>query len=87
VTPDVAGAVRNAKSGQARYRTDKAGIIHCSVGKIDFTAEDIKTNLEAVVADLVKAKPSAAKGIYLKKISLSTTMGPGVTLDLSSIEC
>lgn len=87
VTPDVAGAVRNAKSGQARYRTDKAGIIHCSVGKIDFTAEDIKTNLEAVVADLVKAKPSAAKGIYLKKISLSTTMGPGVTLGLSSIEC
>jgi len=85
VTPDVAGAVRNAKSGQARYRTDKAGIIHCSVGKIAFTAEDIKTNLEAVVADLVKAKPSAAKGIYLKKISLSTTMGPGVTLDLSSI--
>jgi len=87
VTPDVAGAVRNAKSGQARYRTDKAGIIHCSVGKIGFTADDIKTNLEAVVADLVKAKPSAAKGIYLKKISLSTTMGPGVTLDLSSIDC
>jgi large subunit ribosomal protein L1 len=87
VTPDVAGAVRNAKSGQARYRTDKAGIIHCSVGKISFTADDIKTNLEAVVADLVKAKPSAAKGIYLKKISLSTTMGPGVTLDLSSIDC
>jgi len=87
VTPDVAGAVRNAKSGQARYRTDKAGIIHCSVGKIGFTADDIKTNLEAVVADLVKAKPSAAKGIYLKKITLSTTMGPGVTLDLSSIDC
>jgi len=87
VTPDVAGAVRNAKSGQARYRTDKAGIIHCSVGKIGFTADDIKTNLGAVVADLVKAKPSAAKGIYLKKISLSTTMGPGVTLDLSSIDC
>jgi len=87
VTPDVAGAVRNAKSGQARYRTDKAGIIHCSVGKIGFTADDIKINLEAVVADLVKAKPSAAKGIYLKKISLSTTMGPGVTLDLSSIDC
>ncbi|MBE0468406.1 MAG: 50S ribosomal protein L1 [Methyloprofundus sp.] len=86
VTPDVAGAVRNAKSGQARYRTDKAGIIHCSVGKIAFTAEDIKTNLEAVVADLVKAKPSAAKGIYLRKISLSTTMGPGITLDLSSIK-
>jgi len=85
VTPDVAGAVRNAKSGQARYRTDKAGIVHCSVGKINFSADDIKENLEAVVADLVKAKPSAAKGIYLKKMTLTTTMGPGVTLDLSTI--
>jgi large subunit ribosomal protein L1 len=85
VTPDVAGAVRNAKSGQARYRTDKAGIIHCSIGKIAFSAEDILENLEAVVFDLVKAKPSAAKGIYLKRITLSTTMGPGVTLDQSTI--
>ncbi len=86
VTPDVAAAVKNAKSGQARYRTDKAGIVHCSIGKIAFSAEDIQENLEAVVSDIVKAKPSAAKGIYLKKISLSTTMGPGVILDQSSIE-
>jgi len=85
VTPDVATAVKNAKAGQARYRTDKAGIVHSSIGKIEFTAEDIKENLEALIADLVKAKPSAAKGIYLKKISLTTTMGPGVTLDQSSI--
>jgi len=85
VTPDVATAVKNAKAGQARYRTDKAGIVHSSIGKISFTAEDIKENLEALIADLVKAKPSAAKGIYLQKISLSTTMGPGVTLDQSSL--
>ena len=85
VTPDVAAAVKNAKSGQARYRTDKAGIVHCSIGKITFSLEDIQENLEAVVSDLVKAKPSAAKGVYLKKISLSTTMGPGVVLDQSSI--
>ena len=84
VTPDVATAVKNAKAGQARYRTDKAGIVHSSIGKISFTAEDIQENLEALIADLVKAKPSASKGIYLKKISLSTTMGPGVTLDQSS---
>ncbi|BCG65651.1 MAG: large subunit ribosomal protein L1 [Methyloprofundus sp.] len=86
VTPDVAAAVKNAKSGQARYRTDKAGIVHCSIGKIAFSAADIQENLEAVVSDIVKAKPSAAKGVYLKKISLSTTMGPGVILDQSSIE-
>lgn len=85
VTPDVASAVKNAKAGQARYRTDKAGIVHSSIGKISFTAEDIQENLEALITDLVKAKPSAAKGVYLKKISLSTTMGPGVTLDQSSI--
>ena len=85
VTPDVATAVRNAKAGQARYRTDKAGIVHCSIGKITFTAEDIQENLQALIADLLKAKPSAAKGVYLKKISLSTTMGSGVTLDQSSL--
>lgn len=85
VTPDVATAVKNAKAGQARYRTDKAGIVHSAIGKIEFSAEDIQENLEALIADLVKAKPSAAKGVYLKKISLSTTMGPGVTLDQSSI--
>jgi len=85
VTPDVATAVKNAKAGQARYRTDKAGIVHCSIGKIGFSAEDILENLQAVIADIVKAKPSASKGIYLKKISLTTTMGPGVTLDQSSL--
>lgn len=85
VTPDVATAVKNAKAGQARYRTDKAGIVHCSIGKIEFSADDIQENLQALIADLVKAKPSAAKGVYLKKISLSTTMGPGVTLDQSSL--
>lgn len=85
VTPDVATAVKNAKAGQARYRTDKAGIVHCSIGKIEFSADDILENLQALIADLVKAKPSAAKGVYLKKISLSTTMGPGVTLDQSSL--
>ncbi len=85
VTPDVATAVKNAKAGQARYRNDKAGIIHCSVGKIAFSAEDIKENLEALIKDLVKAKPSAAKGVYLKKISLSTTMGPGVALDQATL--
>lgn len=85
VASDVATAVKNAKAGQARYRTDKAGIVHCSIGKIEFSADDILENLQALIADLVKAKPSAAKGVYLKKISLSTTMGPGVTLDQSSL--
>ncbi len=85
VTPDVAGAVKNAKSGQARYRTDKAGIVHCSIGKVTFSPEDILENLEAVISDIVKAKPSAAKGVYLKKITLSTTMGPGITLDQSTV--
>ena len=85
VTPDVAGAVKNAKSGQVRYRTDKAGIIHCSLGKVDFDATAIQQNLEALLADLVKAKPSAAKGEYMKKITLSSTMGPGLWIDQSSI--
>jgi large subunit ribosomal protein L1 len=86
VTPDVATAVKNAKSGQVRYRTDKAGIVHCSVGKASFDEQSIKQNLEFLVADLKKAKPSAAKGIYFKKISLSSTMGPGLCIDQSSIE-
>ncbi len=86
VTPDVATAVKNAKSGQVRYRTDKGGIIHCTIGKIAFDAQAIKQNLEALLADLKKAKPSAAKGIYVKKITLSTTMGPGLSIDQSSIE-
>lgn len=86
VTADVATAVKNAKSGQVRYRTDKGGIIHCSIGKISFDETSIKQNLEFLIADLKKAKPSAAKGIYLKKISLSSTMGPGLCLDQQSIE-
>jgi len=85
VTPDVATAVKNAKGGQVRYRTDKAGIIHCSVGKTSFEENDLKENIEALLADLVKAKPVASKGIYLKKISVSTTMGPGLVLDQSSL--
>ena len=85
VTPDVATAVKNAKSGQVRYRTDKAGIIHCTVGKVNFEAQALQQNVEALIADLQKGKPSAAKGIYLKKISLSSTMGPGLLIDQSSI--
>ncbi|MBM70408.1 MAG: 50S ribosomal protein L1 [Haliea sp.] len=86
VTPDVLTAVKNAKAGQVRFRTDKNGIIHGGIGKIDFEPAAIKGNLEALLADLRKAKPSAAKGVYMKKITLSTTMGPGVTVDQSSIE-
>ncbi|MDD2737863.1 MAG: 50S ribosomal protein L1 [Methylomonas lenta] len=86
VTPDVVTAVKNAKSGQVRYRTDKSGIIHCSIGKVSFDENSIKQNLEFLVADLKKAKPTAAKGIYLKKISLSSTMGPGLWIDQNSLE-
>lgn len=85
VTPDVATAVKNAKSGQVRYRTDKGGIIHCTLGKISFDAAAIQQNLEALLADLRKAKPTAAKGVYMRKITLSTTMGPGLTVDHSSL--
>ncbi len=85
VTMDVAGAVRNAKAGQVRYRSDKNGIVHCSVGKIDFEINAIKENVEALLESLRKAKPSAAKGIYLKKITLSTTMGPGLVIDQASL--
>ncbi|MDG2392907.1 MAG: 50S ribosomal protein L1, partial [Thalassotalea sp.] len=86
VTPDVATAVKNAKAGQVRFRNDKNGIIHASIGKLAFEEKAIKENLEALVADLKKAKPSSAKGVYLEKVTLSTTMGPGITLDLSSID-
>jgi large subunit ribosomal protein L1 len=86
VTPDVATAVKNAKAGQVRFRNDKNGIIHASIGKLAFEENAIKENLEALVADLKKAKPSSAKGVYLQKVTLSTTMGPGITLDLSSID-
>lgn len=86
VTPDVETAVKNAKAGQVRYRTDKNGIVHGGIGKINFELDAIKGNLEALLNDLKKAKPVAAKGVYLKKISLSTTMGPGITIDNASIE-
>jgi len=85
VSPDAAGAVRNAKAGQVRYRTDKAGIIHCTIGKASFEAEALKNNLHALLADLVKAKPATSKGQYLQKISLSSTMGVGVVIDPSSL--
>ena len=85
VTPDVATAVKNAKSGQVRYRADKAGVVHCTIGKAEFEAGQLKENLAALLADLQKAKPAAAKGIYLKKISLSSTMGPGVPIDQSTL--
>ena len=85
VTMDVANAVKNAKAGQVRYRTDKAGIIHCSIGKASFDAAALKQNLEALLADLSKAKPSSAKGIYFQKIAVSTTMGPGVSVDKATL--
>jgi len=84
VTPDVETAVKNAKSGQVRYRTDKSGIIHCAIGNVDFDPEKLKENLEALLADLKKAKPSTAKGQYLKKVTISTTMGAGVVIDSAS---
>jgi large subunit ribosomal protein L1 len=85
VTPDVATAVKNAKAGQVRFRADKGGIIHGGIGKVAFDANLLKENLEALVADLKKAKPASAKGVYLKKITLSTTMGPGLVIDQSSL--
>lgn len=85
VTPDVVTAVKNAKAGQVRYRADKGGIIHGGIGSIGFDVNAIKENLEALLADLKKAKPSTSKGVYLKRISLSTTMGPGLSIDQSSL--
>jgi large subunit ribosomal protein L1 len=85
VTPNVADAVKNAKAGQVRYRADKAGVVHCTIGKAEFESQKLKENLQALLADLQKAKPAAAKGIYLKKISLSSTMGPGVPVDQSTL--
>ena len=85
VTPNVVEAVQNAKAGQVRYRTDKAGIIHCTIGKIDFEPQKLKENLESLLAALVKAKPSSAKGVYLRKVTVSSTMGPGLTVDQSSL--
>ncbi|HHA19641.1 MAG TPA: 50S ribosomal protein L1 [Methylophaga sp.] len=86
VTPNVAEAVKNAKSGQVRYRTDKAGIIHCPIGNAGFEVEALQQNLVALIDDLNKLKPSSAKGIYLKKISVSSTMGAGITLDKSFLD-
>jgi large subunit ribosomal protein L1 len=85
VSPDVAGAVKNAKAGQVRYRVDKAGIVHCTIGKASFDVNALKENLQALIADLQKAKPSASKGQYLKRVTVSSTMGPGVVVDSASL--
>jgi large subunit ribosomal protein L1 len=85
VTPDVATAVKNAKAGQVTYRVDKAGIIHCTIGKASFEVQHLKENLAALIADLQKAKPSASKGQYLKRVAISSTMGPGVVIDQATL--
>ncbi|MBN8734644.1 MAG: 50S ribosomal protein L1 [Xanthomonadales bacterium] len=85
VTPDVVGAVKNAKAGQVRYRNDKAGIVHCSIGKVNFEIDALRDNLNALIADLIKGKPSTAKGQYLQKVSVSSTMGLGVIVDPSTL--
>lgn len=85
VTPNVEDAVKNAKSGQVRYRADKTGIVHCSIGKVDFEPQKLVENLEALIADLVKAKPSSAKGVYLQKVTVSSTMGVGVRVDQTAL--
>ena len=86
VTPDVEVAVRNAKAGQMRFRSDKNGIVHGGIGKVNFDSDSIKGNLIAVLSDLKKAKPAASKGVYVRKVTLSTTMGPGVTIDHNAID-
>lgn len=86
VTPDVAGAVRNAKAGQVRYRTDKAGIVHCQIGTVGFEVDALKQNLAVLLADLNKAKPAASKGVYMRRVSVSSTMGPGVIVDQATVE-
>ena len=86
VTPDVETAVKNAKAGQVQFRADKGGIIHCTIGKADFDAKALKENLDALIVDLNKAKPSSAKGVYMKKITVSTTMGAGILVDKASLE-
>jgi large subunit ribosomal protein L1 len=86
VTADVETAVKNAKAGQVRYRTDKAGIIHCPIGRADFEVPALKENLEALLVDLKKAKPAASKGQFLKKLTVSSTMGPGVGVDRATID-
>ena len=86
VTPDVETAVKNAKAGQVQFRTDKAGIIHGSVGQVGFEPLQVRENVEALIADLKKAKPASAKGVYLRKVTISTTMGPGLTIDQASLQ-
>jgi large subunit ribosomal protein L1 len=86
VTPDVAGAVKNAKSGQVRYRTDKGGVVHAQIGRANFEPVKLKENLMALITDLQKIKPSTSKGVYLRKLTLSSTMGPGVPVDQSSLD-
>jgi large subunit ribosomal protein L1 len=85
VTADVGKAVRNAKAGQVQFRIDKAGIVHCSIGKASFEAKALKENFDALVAALHKAKPSTAKGVYFKRVTVSTTMGPGIRVDRASL--
>lgn len=85
VTPDVATAVKNAKSGQVRYRSDKAGVVHATIGRATFTPEQLRQNLEALMADLKRLKPATSKGVFIKKVALSSTMGPGLIIESSSI--
>ena len=85
VTPDVAAAVKNAKGGQVRYRVDKAGIVHCTIGKVNFEVQALKENLQTLLNDLVRAKPAASKGVYMKRVTVSSTMGPGVAIDQSTL--
>ena len=85
VTPDVAGAIRNAKAGQVRYRTAKAGIIHCTIGKVDFAPKQLQENLQALLHDLQKIKPATSKGVYIRRVTVSTTMGPGLAVDQATL--
>ena len=85
VTADVTGAIRNAKAGQVRYRTDKAGIIHCTIGKVDFAPHQLQENLQALLHDLQKIKPSTSKGVYIRRVTVSTTMGPGLAVDQATL--
>jgi large subunit ribosomal protein L1 len=85
VTPDVAAAVKNAKAGQVRYRADKAGIIHCSIGTVGVEAEALIENLAALLADLNKSKPASSKGVYVKRVTVSSTMGPGIVIDQATV--
>lgn len=85
VTPDVATAVKNAKAGQVRFRADKGGVVHATIGKVSFEPNALKENLQALLADLHKAKPAAAKGVYMKKVTVSTTQGPGLVVDMTGV--